>query len=228
MKLTEVVSSKTAVFAYGRLNPPTTGHQKLVDKIKNTATQVDGEPMLFLSHSQDANKNPLDLATKIYFANAFFPGVNVVKKQTKGFIDILQQLQAQGYENVVVIAGSDRAEGFQKMIDTYNGKPDKKGVVPFTFKRAKVVSSGERDPDADDVSGMSASKMRQAASEGNFELFKNGVPGDDKQAKFLYNKLRQAMGIQEAAGVGIITKQNTTKDVKKGTLKKMMKGFKLI
>lgn len=228
MRLTEVVSSKTAVFAYGRLNPPTTGHQKLVDKIKNTATQIGGEPMLFLSHSQDANKNPLDLATKIYFAKQFFPGVNVVQKATKGFIDILQQLQAQGYDNVVVIAGSDRADSFQKMIDTYNGKPDKKGIVPFTFKRAKVVSSGERDPDADDVSGMSASKMRQAASEGNFNLFKNGVPGDDKQAKFLYNKLRQAMGIQEAAGVGILTKQNTTKDVKKGTLKKMMKGYKLI
>ena len=170
----------------------------------------------------------MDLATKIYFAKQFFPGVNVVQKATKGFIDILQQLQAQGYDNVVVIAGSDRADSFQKMIDTYNGKPDKKGVVPFTFKRAKVVSSGERDPDADDVSGMSASKMRQAASEGNFDLFKNGVPGDDKQAKFLYNKLRQAMGIQEAAGVGILTKQNTTKDVKKGTLKKMMKGYKLI
>ena len=130
MRLTEVVSSKTAVFAYGRLNPPTTGHQKLVDKIKNTATQIGGEPMLFLSHSQDANKNPLDLATKIYFAKQFFPGVNVVQKATKGFIDILQQLQAQGYDNVVVIAGSDRADSFQKMIDSYNGKPDKKGVVP--------------------------------------------------------------------------------------------------
>ena len=91
MRLTEVVSSKTAVFAYGRLNPPTTGHQKLVDKIKNTATQIGGEPMLFLSHSQDANKNPLDLATKIYFAKQFFPDVNVVQKATKDFIDILQR-----------------------------------------------------------------------------------------------------------------------------------------
>jgi len=228
-ELLEAQPKKTAVIAWGRMNPPTIGHQKVVDTVKSTSQKVLGDPILFLTKTQDAKKNPLSFAEKFHFASEMFNIPINRNTSVKTIIQALQLLQGEGYHNVVIVAGSDRVQQYQDLVDKYNNKPDKSGEIPFRFNAVKVVSSGERDPDDEGVAGMSASKLRQLASEGNFEGFKQGIPGNETLAQQMYNRVRQAMGItEEAAGVGIITKQNTTKDVKKGTLKKMMKGYKLI
>jgi hypothetical protein len=188
--------SKTAVLAFGRLNPPTVGHAKLVDKI----TSIKGDHFLFLSQTQKPKTDPLDFATKLKFAKQFFPGVNVGHQSVRTPVQALEMLQSLGYTDVVFIAGSDRVDGFQSMFDKYNGQPDKSGNIPFKFNTLKVVSAGERDPDADDVSGMSASKMRAAAAAGDLETFAKGVP-DAKLAQTMYDAVRKGMGVKDAETV---------------------------
>ena len=188
--------SKTAVLAFGRLNPPTIGHAKLVDAI----TSQDGDHYLFLSQSQKPKTDPLDFTTKMKFAKQFFPGVNVGHQSVRTPVQALEMLQSLGYTDVIFIAGSDRVDGFQKLFDTYNGKADKSGKIPFKFNSIRVVSAGERDPDADDVSGMSASKMRAAAAAGDLETFAKGVP-DAKLAKTMYDAVRKGMGVKDAETV---------------------------
>ena len=184
--------AKRAVLAFGRLNPPTIGHAKLVDAIKSQ----EGDHYLFLSQTQKPKTDPLDFATKLKFAKQFFPGVNVGHQAVRTPVQALEQLQSLGYTDVIFIAGSDRVDGFQKLFDTYNGKSDKSGNVPFKFNSIKVVSAGERDPDADDVSGMSASKMRAAAAAGELETFAQGVP-DKKLAQTMYDAVRKGMGVKD-------------------------------
>jgi len=183
---------KTAVLAFGRLNPPTVGHAKLVDKL----TSIKGDHYLFLSHTQKPKTDPLDFATKAKFAKQFFPNVTVGHQAVRTPVQALEFLQSQGYTDVIFIAGSDRVDGFQKLFDTYNGKADKTGKVPFKFNSIRVVSAGERDPDADDVSGMSASKMRALAAQGELESFAQGVP-DKKLAQTMYDAVRKGMGVKD-------------------------------
>jgi hypothetical protein len=182
--------AKRAVLAFGRLNPPTIGHQKLVDQIK----KQDGDHYLFLSQTQKPKTDPLDFTTKLNFAKKFFPAINVGHLSVRTPVQALEMLQSLGYTDLIFIAGSDRVDGFQKMFDTYNGKPDKTGKIPFSFNTLKVVSAGERDPDADGAEGMSASKMRLAAAEGNLEAFSQGVP-NRKLAQPLYTAVRKGMGV---------------------------------
>lgn len=185
---------KTAVVAFGRLNPPTVGHAKLVDTIKS----YDGDHYLFLSHTQKPKTDPLDFATKMKFAKQFFPGINIGHQSVNTPVAALEFLQKLGYTDVIFVAGSDRVAGFQKLFDTYNGQPDKTGKVPFKFNSIKVESAGERDPDADDVSGMSASKMRALAAQGELNSFAQGVP-DKKLAKTMYDAVRKGMGVKDTA-----------------------------
>lgn len=185
---------KTAVLAFGRLNPPTVGHEKLVDKIKS----IPGDHYLFLSHTQKSKTDPLDFETKVKFARQFFPGINIGHSSVKTPVQALEFLQNQGYNNIVFVAGSDRVEGFQKLFDTYNGKPDKSGKVPFEFDSIRVVSAGERDPDADDVSGMSASKMRAAAANDDLSAFAQGVPNPKKLAEPMFDAVRKGMGVKNS------------------------------
>ena len=184
--------SKRAVLAFGRLNPPTIGHAKLVDAI----TAQEGDHYLFLSHTQKPKTDPLDFATKMKFAKQFFPGVNIGHEGVRTPVQALEKLQTLGYTDIIFIAGSDRVDGFQKLFDTYNGQPDKAGNVPFKFNSIKVVSAGERDPDADGAEGMSASKMRAAAAEGNLQAFAQGVP-DKKLAQTMYDAVRTGMGVKD-------------------------------
>jgi hypothetical protein len=183
---------KTAVLAFGRLNPPTIGHAKLVDAI----TAQEGDHYLFLSHTQKPKTDPLDFATKLKFAKQFFPGVNIGHQAVRTPVQALEQLQSLGYTDIIFIAGSDRVDGFQKLFDTYNGQPNKAGDIPFKFNSINVVSAGERDPDADDVSGMSASKMRAAAAAGDLNAFAQGVP-DKKLAQTMYDAVRKGMGVKD-------------------------------
>jgi septum formation topological specificity factor MinE len=184
---------KTAVIAFGRLNPPTVGHAKLVEKI----VSIPGDHFLFLSHTQKPKTDPLDFSTKLKFAQQFFPDITIGHPSVKTPVLALEYLQGQGYTDVIFVAGSDRVDGFQKLFDTYNGQPDKTGKIPFKFNSIRVVSAGERDPDADDVSGMSASKMRAAAAAGDLEAFAQGVP-DKKLAKTMFDAVRRGMGVSES------------------------------
>jgi len=178
--------SKT-VITFGRMNPPTIGHQKVVDKVKAEAKKQGAMPHVYLSHSQDAKKNPLDYNTKIGIARKAF-GPSVTKSKARTIIEVVQELERMGHKEVTLIAGSDRVAEFRKLLNRYNGKD-------FTFDKITVKSAGQRDPDAEGASGMSATKMRTAAQTGDFKSFKKGVPSalKDADAKKMYDKIRSVM-----------------------------------
>jgi len=182
---------KKVVIAFGRMNPPTVGHEKLVAKIKSEARKNRATPMLFLSHSQDKKKNPLSYEDKIRLSQKAF-GKMVQKSNARTIIDVAKQLEKK-YDELIVIGGSDRVADFQKLLDTYNGKD-------YAFEKITVVSAGERDPDSDGVSGMSASKLRSLALTGKIKEFKAGLPArlrSSKDGKEMYDKIREAGGITE-------------------------------
>jgi len=176
---------ETAVFAFGRLNPPTIGHQKLVEKIKS----LGGDPFLFLSQTQKPKTDPLDFPTKLKFAQKFFPGVTVGDQSVRTIIQAMQKLEQMGYKHIIYVAGSDRVESFTELLQKYNGKE-------YNFESIKVANAGARDPDKDGAEGMSASKMREAAATGNFEAFVQGVP-DKRLAEKLYTAVRNGMGVKD-------------------------------
>lgn len=183
---------RTAVMAFGRMNPPTIGHQKLVDKIKS----LPGDHYVFLSQSQKPKTDPLAFVDKLRYAKFFFPNVTVGHPEVKTIIQAMQKLEELGYERIIYVAGSDRVDSFTKLLNQYNGQADKSGNIPYSFKLIQVVSAGERDPDADGAEGMSASKMRAAAAEGDLESFKQGVPQQDL-ADEMFAAVRQGMGIRD-------------------------------
>ena len=181
-----------AIVSFGRMNPISSGHEKLVSKVKSEAKKLGADPKIYLSHSFDPKKNPLDYDLKISLAKKVF-GPAIIKSTARTLIDVLKELESKGYTDVVVVGGSDRVEEFKTLITKYNGKE-------YNFKTLDVVSAGERDPDADDVSGMSASKLRAIAAAGEYELFKKGTPSSmtEKDKKIMYEKVRSNMGINEA------------------------------
>ncbi len=188
---------KTAVFSFGRFNPPTTGHAKLVDVLNRIAKKVGGDPILFTSHSNDKKKNPLPHKAKINFLRKFFKKkVGVPDISARTVFDICNALQEQGYTNVVMVVGSDRVKEFELLLKKYNKVKGRHGF--YDFKSIEVVSAGNRDASATDVSGMSASKMRDAAERGAFDEFQQGVP-NKRFADLLYKAVRKGMGINEEA-----------------------------
>jgi len=191
----EVEKTKgTLTIAFGRFNPPTTGHEKLLDTVAKSSD--DGDYVIVPSRSQDPKKNPLDADTKVSVMRQMFPQhseriVNDAANRT--IFDVLKKAHMDGYANVRIIGGADRVKEFEKLTGNYNGKL-------YAFDNVEVRSAGERDPDSeDDVTGMSASKQRKLAAEGDFKTFAKGVPAtmNQKQAKELYNTLRSAMNIKE-------------------------------
>lgn len=188
---------KGAVFTFGRFNPPTTGHAKLVDRLQKVAKGY-GDALLFSSHSNDKVKNPLTHKDKIKYLRAFFgKQVNVVDADVKQIFQILTFLHDKGYTKIRMVVGSDRVREFDTIIKKYNSVKGRHGF--YKFDEIQIVSAGERDPDADDVSGMSASKMREFAEKGDFESFKEGVPKTGQRfAQKLYKDIRKGMGIMES------------------------------
>ena len=191
---------KHAVLAFGRMNPPTTGHAKLVDKVKEVAKSVNGTHHIVLSHSIDPAKNPLSAEQKVKHAQRYFPNTNISTsdKEHPNFLAQASKLHKAGATHLHMVAGSDRTGEYHKLLHKYNGVKGAHGY--FNFKGIEVHSAGERDPDAEGVEGMSASKMREHASKGNFKEFKKGVPSHvaKEHAKELYNDVRKGMGIKES------------------------------
>jgi len=167
-------AEKTAVIAYGRYNPPTIGHEKLVQTVEDTASKVGGDAFVIPSHSQDPNKNPLNYLQKKELLQLMSDNIRVLDSG-KTLISLLQELQSEGYTDIVHVAGSDRIPEFERIVNTYNNKPNKAGEIPFSFKTYKFVSAGERDPDSEGVEGMSASKLRALAREGKLQEFSSGM-----------------------------------------------------
>ena len=170
---------KVAVAAFGRMNPPTIGHEKLVEKVKS----FQGDHYIFLSQTVNPKDNPLPFDVKLEFAKKFFPGVNVGHPTVRTPIQMLQMLEKLGYTDIIYVAGSDRVASFEKLFNDYNGKE-------YNFNSITVENAGERDPDAEGAEGMSASKMREAAREGNLEAFAQGVPKPELAQK-MYDAVRK-------------------------------------
>ena len=186
---------KGVVFTFGRFNPPTTGHAKLVDKLKKESSG-GYQVMLFTSHSNDPKKNPLSHKDKIKYLTKFF-GRIVANVAARTVFDICNELQKQNYNRVKMVVGSDRVKEFEMLLKKYNGVKARHGY--YKFDEIQIVSAGERDPDADDVSGMSASKLRALAEQGDFEAFSKGVPTRNKKdIENLYKDIRKGMGIVES------------------------------
>ena len=202
MKFREFIAENTekhAVMAFGRMNPPTTGHEVLVHKVKSVAKQVGGSHHIILSHSQDAAKNPLTAAQKVKHAKRFFPDTNIslATKEEPNFLTQAAKLHKQGVTHLHMVAGSDRVAEYHKLLHKYNGTHE--GAL-FNFKKITLHNAGARDPDAEGTSGMSASKMRSHATSNNFDDFKQGIPKHvpEHHAKELFRDVRKGMNIKES------------------------------
>ena len=190
----EVEKTKgTLTVAFGRFNPPTTGHEKLLNQVAKSSDEDDY--IIVPSRSQDAKKNPLDADSKVGVMRQMFPKHSekiVNDPANRTIFDVLKKAHNDGYAGVRVVGGADRQKEFDKLVNTYNGKL-------YKFDNIEVVSAGDRDPDADDVTGMSASKQRKAAAEGDLKSFMKGIPStmEKKAAEDLYKNIRKAMNIKE-------------------------------
>ena len=181
---------------FGRFNPPTVGHEKLLAKVAREAKSSGGEYRIYPSRSEDPKKNPLDAGTKVKYMRLAYPdhaNAIVDNPDMRTIFDVLGALDADGYSSVNIVVGGDRVSEFNSLAQKYNGDL-------YTFDEIKVVSAGERDPDAEGVEGMSASKMRKAAVENDFDTFDQGIPESlsKKDRETLYLLLRQAMQVEES------------------------------
>ena len=194
-----VEEEKTVYFTFGRMNPPTIGHGKLLDILAQKAGR--NPYRVYVSQSQDKNKNPLQYKEKIKHVRKMFPKHArsvMVNGKVKTFIDVAVALYNEGFKNVTMVVGSDRVREFDILINKYNGKEARHGF--YNFNRINVISAGQRDPDAEGVEGMSASKQRENAKDNNFTAFAQGLPKQmsNPDAKKLFNAVRKGMGLKEA------------------------------
>ena len=193
-----IEEDKTIFFTFGRMNPPTTGHEKLMNELSKKSGR--NPYRVFLSQSSDNKKNPLDYNYKVKTVRKFFPKHArsvMLDKKVKNVFDAVTKLYDEGYKNINMVVGSDRTNEFKKLLEKYNGVKGRHGL--YKFNKINVISAGDRDPDADDVSGMSASKMRKLASDGDFTQFSQGLPRSvsNNEAKKVYNEVRKGMGLKE-------------------------------
>ena len=189
---------KGMVFTFGRFSPPHAGHELLVNKVLEVAKDNGFEHGIYASKSHDKTRNPLKYKDKIAFMKKAFKDANVVNnnKLVNPFF-VAKKLSDDGYKHVILVVGGDRVDEMDKNIRPYINHSDPK--KSFNFETFKVVSAGRRDPDSSDVSGMSASKMRKVASDGDFEKFNSGVPSKmtERDSRKMFDAIRKEMGIRE-------------------------------
>ena len=181
---------KQLTVGFGRFNPPTIGHEKLMNSISKTAGK-GGEYKIYPSRSQDSTKNPLNPTDKVEYMRKAFPdhAKSIVDDdKTRTIFDVLKSAYGKGYSTVNVVVGSDRVKEFENLANKYNGQL-------YNFDKINIVSAGERSADAKGVEGMSASKLRKAAMDGDFKTFRSGISKalDDKSAKNLFNTVQKSM-----------------------------------
>jgi len=166
-------AKKTVAFTFGRFNPPTIGHEKLINKVKSVRAD---DYRIYLSRSEDPKKNPLSPRQKLSYMKKMFPSHarNIMINTTNMILDICTELYKQGYTEISMVVGSDRVREFDTIIKKYNDVKSRHGY--YNFEKINIVSAGERDPDAEGATGMSASKMRAAAAKGDLSSFSKGLP----------------------------------------------------
>lgn len=191
----EKSESNGVVIVFGRFNPPTIGHEKLLNKAAKEAEKNGYELRIYPSRSQDKKKNPLDADAKINYMRQMFPkyaGNIVDDANSKTIFNVMIGANEEGHKNMKIMVGADRLGEFQGLSHKYNGDL-------YNYDNLEVVSAGDRDPDAEGAEGMSASKLRLAASEGDFKSFAKGIPNTlaNQKKMEMYNTLRKKMGINE-------------------------------
>ena len=191
-----IQEAKSVAFAFGRFNPPTIGHEKLINKVKSQPTN---DYKIYLSRSEDPKKNPLSPRDKLSIMKKLFPSHarNIEINATNMVLDLATDLYKKGYTDLTMVAGSDRVREFETILKKYNGVKSRHGM--YDFENIKVVSAGERDPDAEGATGMSASKMRAAAAKGDLANFKKGLPGN-ADATTIMKQVRRGMKLSASFG----------------------------
>ena len=196
-KLDREEDKKTSgiVIVFGRFNPPTIGHKRLIDASAREAKRAGYDLKIFPSRTQDKKKNPLDPGMKINYMKQMFPDYeeNIQNDaEANTIFDVLTNSYGEGYKNATIMVGQDRLSEFQGLAQKYNGSD------LYNFDNIMVMSGGTRDPDSDDVTGMSASKMRNFVTQGNFQSFAQGIPDTLKpmQKRELFNMVGKAMGVK--------------------------------
>jgi len=175
---------KVAVFAFGRMNPPTEGHAKLIKAVMVYAKKERGIPMVFPSKTEDKKKNPLSFKTKVKVLKDVFGSIINTDRTIKTPFEVVEKLNDQNYSKVVLVVGQDRVKEFQKRMGDYVAS-DLENIKEF-----KVVSAGDRDPDAEGVTGMSGSKMREFVVKDQFSKFKMGLMTKNvKLAKVVFKEI---------------------------------------
>ena len=192
---TGAVDQGAISITFGRFNPPTIGHETLIKRVAREAKSSGGEYRIYPSRSEDPKKNPLDAGTKIKYMRMAYPdhaNAIVDNSDMRTIFDVLAALDADGYSSVNIVVGGDRVSEFNSLAQKYNGDV-------YTFDEIKVISAGGRDPDAEGIEGMSASKMRKAAAEGDFDSFSKGIPSglSNKDKESMFMTLRQSMQVEE-------------------------------
>lgn len=183
-------TTDTAVVTFGRMNPPTVGHLALVEKMLSISLNERAQPLIFLSHSYDPKKNPLAYEEKLSLVKQAFGEEFVAESDARNMFDMLKEVN-QRFNNVIIVVGEDRIKDLERITSTYNGKD-------FHYESMKVVNAGLRDPDADGIEGMSASKMRELAVEGNLTEFREGLPSQlHASAEVIINMIREGMNLSE-------------------------------
>ena len=194
-----VEDTKTLYFTFGRMNPPTVGHEKLLEVLSSKSG--NNPYRIYLSQTIDKKKNPLPYNDKVKYARKMMPKharYIMLNKDVKTIFDAANAIYNEGFVNVIMVVGSDRITEFKSLLTKYNGKTGQRYGF-YNFRTIDVISAGERDPDSEGVDGMSASKMRAAASDNDFNQFTKGLPKNfsNKDSKDLFNAVRSGMGLKE-------------------------------
>ena len=189
-----MAEDKHIVFSYGRMNPPTAGHSKVVDKVKSHADKIGANHAVIVSHSQNNKTDPLHHEHKKEYLRHVHPDVNFEHstKEHPHFLAQLKKFHQEGHTHATMVVGSDRVKQFKALANKYNGKE-------YNYKKIHILSAGQRDPDAEGVAGISGTKMRAHASGNDFKSFKSGLHPNhsDEHAKKLYKATRQGMNLQK-------------------------------
>jgi len=193
-----VEEEKSLYFTFGRMNPPTIGHEKLMEALSKKSGR--NPYRIYLSQSQDKKKNPLHFTEKVKYARKIFPRHArqiMSDKKIRNVFEAATKIYDEGIKKITMVVGSDRILEFKTILKKYNGVKGRHGF--YNFENINVISAGDRDPDAEGATGMSASKMRQAVMEKDFTSFSQGLPRNvsNMEAKKLYNSVRTGMGLKE-------------------------------
>ncbi len=193
-----VEEGKTLYFVWGRMNPPTAGHEKLLDFLKSKAGRNPFR--IYLTQSEDKNKNPIPYMQKVKFARKGFPQYArqiMMEKKLKTIFDAMTSFYNEGFKRVVIVAGEDRIREYDITLNKYNGVKSKHGF--YNFEKITVLNAGKRDPESKGVDGVSGTKLRGFAEKGDFTKFAQYMPKrlSNADTKAVYNAVRKGIGLKE-------------------------------